>query len=127
MTDIVVDASLVLAAIFQEPGYEALLSLREPALLSSVNLAETRTRLVDHGFDRRSIDTSLSLVNVQVVDFDAEQAAISAELRPATKAAGLSLGDRACLSLAQKRDAVALTTDRIWANVKTPVKVRVVR
>ncbi len=127
MSETVVDASVVLAAILQEPGHEALLDLHEPALLSAVNLAETRARLVDSGFDRQSIDASLGLVNVQIVDFDAEQAAISADLRLATKPAGLSLGDRACLALAQKRDAVALTADRAWASVKTPVTVRLVR
>lgn len=127
MSDAVVDASVVLAAILQEPGHEVLLNLREPALLSTVNLAETRSRLSDHGFDRQSIDVSLSLVNVRVVDFDAEQAEISADLRRATKPAGLSLGDRACLALAQKYDAVALTADRAWATVKTSVTVRVVR
>ena len=127
MAEVVIDASVLLAAILGEPGNDALADLGEPALLSAVNLAETRARLVDRGFDRRSVNESISLFNVQVVDFDAEQAAISADLRPATRAAGLSLGDRACLALAQKRGAVALTADRAWAGINTPVEVRVVR
>lgn len=127
MSDVVLDASVLLAAILEEPGHEALLELRDPALLSAVNLAEARARLVDRGFDQRSIDISVELVNVRIVDFDAEQAAISASLRPATRAAGLSLGDRACLALALQRDALAMTTDRAWADVRTPVDVRVVR
>ena len=127
MGDIVVDASVVLAAILGEPGHEALLDLHEPALFSAVNLAEARARLADRGFDRQSIDASLGLVNMEVVDFDAEQAVISADLRPATRAAGLSLGDRACLALAQQRGAVALTADRAWAGVDTPVDIQVVR
>jgi PIN domain nuclease of toxin-antitoxin system len=127
MSEIVVDASVVLAAVLGEPGHEALLDLHEPALLSAVNLAEARTRLADNGFDRQSIDTSIGLVNVHVVDFDAELAAISADLRPATKAAGLSLGDRACLALARKRGAIALTADRAWAGVRAQVEIRFVR
>lgn len=127
MSEIVLDASVLLAAILEEPGHEAVLELREPALLSAVNLAEARARLVDRGFDRESIDTSMSLLNMQIVDFDAELAAISADLRPATRAAGLSLGDRACLALARKRGAIALTADRTWARIETPVQVRVVR
>jgi PIN domain nuclease of toxin-antitoxin system len=127
MSDTVVDASVVLAAILKEPGHEAFLDLREPALFSAVNLAEARARLADRGFDRRSIDASLGLVNVEIVDFDAEQAVISADLRPATRAAGLSLGDRACLALAQQRGAVALTADRAWAGVDAPVAIQVVR
>jgi PIN domain nuclease of toxin-antitoxin system len=127
MTEVVLDASIVLAAILEEPGHEAVLELRAPALLSAVNLAEARSRLADHGYDRQSIDTSIGLFNMRIVDFDAELAAISADLRLATRSAGLSLGDRACLALAQKRGAVALTTDRAWAKVNTPVEVRVVR
>jgi PIN domain nuclease of toxin-antitoxin system len=127
MSEIVLDASVVLAAILEEPGHEAVLELHEPALLSTVNLAEARARLVDHGFDRHAIDASIGLLNMQIVDFDTELAVISADLRPATRAAGLSLGDRACLALAQKRGAVALTADRAWASLDTPISVRVVR
>ena len=127
MSEIVLDASVVLAAVLEEPGHEAVLELRDAALLSAVNLAEARSRLADHGFNRQSIDTSMGLLNITIVDFDAEQAAISADLRATTRAAGLSLGDRACLALAQQRGGVALTADRAWARIDAPVEVRVVR
>ncbi|KAB2876029.1 MAG: type II toxin-antitoxin system VapC family toxin [Bauldia sp.] len=127
MSEIVLDASVVLAAILEEPGHEVMLELRDAALMSAVNLAEARTRLIDHGYDRQSIDTSIGLLNIKVIDFDTELAVMSAELRPATRAAGLSLGDRACLALALKLGAVALTADRAWAGIETAVEVRVVR
>lgn len=127
MSDVVLDASAVLAAILEEPGHEAVLELRERALFSAVNLAEARARLSDYGFDSRSIDTSIGLFNLEVVDFDARQAVASADLRPATRSAGLSLGDRACLALASQRGAVAVTADRAWATVRVPVEVRVIR
>jgi ribonuclease VapC len=127
MAEVVLDASVLLAAILEEPGHEAVLELSDPALLSAVNLAEARSRLVDHGFDRKAIDTSIGLFNMTIIDFDAELADISADLRPSTRSAGLSLGDRACLALAQKRGAVALTADRAWARIDVPVEIRVVR
>jgi PIN domain nuclease of toxin-antitoxin system len=127
MSDVVLDASVLLAAVLEEPGHEAMLALRDPGLVSAVNLAEARARLADAGYDRPSIDTSIGLLNIAVIDFDAEQAVMSADLRPSTRPAGLSLGDRACLALAQKRSAVALTADRAWARLDAPVEVRLVR
>jgi PIN domain nuclease of toxin-antitoxin system len=127
MAEVVLDASVVLAAILREPGHEAVLALRETALVSAVNVAEARSRLADHGFDRASIDASMGLVDMRVVEFDAEQAALSSDLRPATRAAGLSLGDRACLALAQQKGAMALTADRAWTDVDVAVDIRMVR
>ena len=127
MADVVLDASVVLAAILGEPGQEAVLALRETALVSAVNVAETRSRLADHGLDRAAIDASMALIDIRVVDFDAEQAALSADFRPATRPVGLSLGDRACLALARQKGAIALTADRAWAGVDVAVDIRVVR
>jgi PIN domain nuclease of toxin-antitoxin system len=83
--------------------------------------------MVDRGFDRASIDRSLAFFSFEVVPFDADQAAIAAELRRTTRSKGLSLGDRACLALAVSRGTVALTTDRIWGEIDLPVEIRVLR
>ena len=57
------------------------------------------------------------------------QAQRSAELRLATRTAGLSLGDRACLALAAELGAPALTADRSWTGIAEAagVAVQVVR
>lgn len=127
MAEVVLDASVVLAAILEEPGHESVLELRDAALISAVNVAEAQSRLFDRGFDRASIDASFGLLNMTVVDFDAELAATSADLRASTRVHGLSLGDRACLALAVQREAVALTTDRAWAKLDSDFDIRVVR
>jgi ribonuclease VapC len=127
VADVVLDASVVLAAVFKEPGYEALLELDERPFVSTVNLAEVRARLSNRGLDRPAIDTALGFVKMTAVDFTNEHATLSADLRPTTRGAGLSLGDRACLALAQKRGAIALTADRAWAGIDASVDVRVVR
>jgi PIN domain nuclease of toxin-antitoxin system len=127
MAEVVLDASVVLAAVFKERGHEAVLELTGVPLVSTVNVAEVRTRLADKGLDRSAIDAALGFVRMAFVDFTVDHAAISADLRASTRSAGLSLGDRACLALAQERGAVALTADRAWSNVGTPVEVRVVR
>ena len=55
------------------------------------------------------------------------QAYIAASLRPATRAKGLSLGDRACLALAIERGVPALTADRAWMELDVGVDVRLIR
>jgi PIN domain nuclease of toxin-antitoxin system len=127
MVDVVLDASVILAAVFGERGHEAVLALRQTAIASTVNIAEARARLADHGLDREAIDRSLDLINMRAVDFDEDQAILSSDLRRSTRNLGLSLGDRACLALAIQRKAVAYTADRAWANATLPVEVRMVR
>ncbi len=46
-----------------------------------------------------------------------KQAQLSAALRTTTRAAGLSLGDRACLALACERGLPAVTAERRWPDV----------
>jgi PIN domain nuclease of toxin-antitoxin system len=48
-------------------------------------------------------------------------------LRDATRALGLSSGDRACLALAQSLGAVALTADRSWSRLNLDIAIEVIR
>jgi PIN domain nuclease of toxin-antitoxin system len=123
----VYDASVILAIILRERGHEPWIPREQAAVASAVNIAEARSRLSDRGFDRPSIDAALRYINLDVVDFDGEQAVLSADLRPATRKAGLSLGDRACLALAMQMNAVAYTADRAWTTIDLPVDVQAIR
>jgi PIN domain nuclease of toxin-antitoxin system len=79
---------------------------------------------------RQSLEDTIAEVArlpVRVVEYDAGQAHITASLRPATKPLGLSLGDRACLSLALARQAAVLTGDRDWCKLKLGVEVLLFR
>jgi ribonuclease VapC len=59
--------------------------------------------------------------------FDAEQAKAAASLRKATRDAGLSLGDRACLALRIKAGLPVRTAERAWATLKMDVSIRLIR
>ncbi|HVV94392.1 MAG TPA: type II toxin-antitoxin system VapC family toxin [Hyphomicrobiales bacterium] len=122
----VLDASVVLAIVQGEPGHELFVDAG-PGLVSTVNLAEVRARLSDRGVDRGGIDVALSYIDLHYVDFDVEQAEISSDLRPLTRGAGLSVGDRACLALAMQKNVTAYTADRAWTSIDLPVPIKLIR
>lgn len=126
-TEGVFDASVILAIIQQEPGYEEFLDMAFGGLTSTVNLAEARGKLSDRGLDRKAIDEAIGYINLSPIAFDEEQAQISSDLRPSTKMAGLSLADRACIALAVQRSAIVYTADQVWAEVKVPVEIKLIR
>lgn len=62
-----------------------------------------------------------------VVPADKALAQIAARLRAATAEAGLSLGDRFCLELAQRDGLPAWTSDQNWKKIADFAEVRVLR
>lgn len=69
----------------------------------------------------------MAQLDLEVVPVDRDQATLSGLMRNKTRGADLSLGDRMCLALAIKRDGIALTTDRAWAELDLKVTVEVAR
>lgn len=127
MTRTVLDASVVLAVVQGEPGHERILQLAEPGCISTVNLAEARSKLADKGLDAETIELTLGMVRKSVFDFTDDDSKAVAVLRAGTRAEGLSLGDRACLALAQRLGAVALTADKSWSRLSLPVEIQLIR
>lgn len=120
---IVLDASAILALMYQEPGGEAVPSHLPGSLLSAVNLSEVVTKSVDAGMTLEEANMALSGFPFEIMAFDAEQAYLAASLRPATKSQGLSLGDRACLALGFKMGLPVLTAERKWEACDVGVKI----
>lgn len=120
----VLDSSAVMAIMFGEPGQDAVLATLPGALLSSVNLAEIVSTLAGRGVDAGVAENAVRRLGVDIVDFSAAHARVAGQLRPQTKAAGLSLGDRACIALGIERQAEILTTDRAWATIETPATIQ---
>jgi PIN domain nuclease of toxin-antitoxin system len=98
-------------------------------VISSVNMAEVGARLLDLGLPFRELERGIAQFNVGVVDFNQEQALASAALRAVTRSAGLSLGDRACIALAQLMQGCVVTSDRAWLDIAeaTQIKVLMIR
>ena len=117
MTIAVLDASAVLALLFGEIGADAVRPRVRGGLISTVNLAEVLAKLVDKGVPAEEAARAIDMLGMEAVPLSVEQAQLSAALRPITRAAGLSLGDRACLALARERGLPAVTAERRWPEV----------
>ncbi len=117
----------MLAFLFRETGHEVVAGLLPQSAISTVNLAETLTRFEQDGKDSRLVLSQLQLAPIEIVDFTVPQALLAARLAPLTRPLGLSLGDRACLALAQERGWTALTCDRAWSQLTMGISIRVIR
>jgi PIN domain nuclease of toxin-antitoxin system len=123
----VLDASAVLAHLHGEEGSERVIAaIKEGALMSAVNLSEVVARLTDRGLSEEAIGSSIGLLGVPCVPFDEGAAYAAGLLRPGSRAAGLSLGDRACLALGRERNLPVLTADRAWSGLDLGTGIEVV-
>jgi ribonuclease VapC len=123
----VVDSSVVLAVVYNEPGWETALEYLDGAVLSSVNLTEVQGKLVGRGMPSDAAWETVVHVVSEFELFDAEQGRIAGDLILKTREYGLSLGDRACLALGVKLGLPVYTMDRAWKGLKVGVKVHVLR
>jgi len=129
----VLDASALLAVVFEESGARRVETvLHTGALMSAVNWAETLSRMVERGVVVDDAVPALraqveALGTLRVVPFDEAQGREVARLRPLTRSLGLSLGDRACLALGRLHGLPVLTTDRDWRSLRLSIRIEVIR
>ena len=127
MNQTVLDATAMLALLNDEPGAGTVTSLLSHAVISTVNLAEVVGKLAEAGMPEGTIKAMLGELGVMVMPFDEDLAFRTGFLRPATSDYGLSLGDRACLSLGQHLRRPVLTADRMWKTLKLNVEIQMIR
>jgi ribonuclease VapC len=127
MANAVLDSSAVLAVLNAEPGADLVIAALDDALLSTVNYAEVITKIVERGGTYKEAEAALQLITATIVDFDIALAQRTGALRAETLKRGLSLGDRACLSLAEREGVPAITGDRSWVGAVSSVEVRLIR
>ena len=124
---VVVDASAVLTILNEEPGMTVVVEVLPLAVIGAVNISEAVAKLADGGMPGPEIQEAIEGLRLDVVPFDAELALAAGLLRPLTRLAGLSLGDRACLALGMRLHVPVLTADRSWAGLDLDVEVRLLR
>ena len=113
----VLDSTAVIALLYAEPGHKYVQEVLDKSAVSAVNLAEVVNKLAQRGPSSEAVRESLFRLELRVEDWSEDLAYRSAEFSPFSKSHGLSLGDRACLTLAKQLRATAVTSDRAWRRV----------
>lgn len=126
-TKIVIDASAIIAFIFNEPGGDKVLQFISSASISSVNLSEVVTDVLKRGVDISETRKRLSQLPLEIIPFDAELAYEAAGLEKYRKSHNLSFGDRACLSTGLKLNRKIVTADTKWGTLPLSVDIEVIR
>lgn len=127
MTQYVVDASALLAAIHNETGGDYVQQRIQDCVVSSVNWSEVLQKLERAGADVNTIEQGLKALGLAVVDFTEQDAQLAAALWLVAKKLGLSLADRACLALGARLRASVITADRVWSEGEFGVEVVLIR
>ena len=127
MDSVVLDASAALAVFMGEPGDDVVKAHVPGASMSAVNVAEVVGKLSASGMTEVEVRAAIATLGVEVVSFDEELAFATGMLGPLTRDSGLSLADRACLTLARARRVAALTADRTWADLDVGVEIQLIR
>ena len=109
------DASALLALVFNEPGQEKVSAVINRAYVHSVNVAEVVGKLMREGVSRAEAEQTIEELDLEIdEELPAHQAALSGELVAKTRQQGLSLGDCICLTVAASNGSIAVTADRMW-------------
>jgi len=128
MSKAALDASAILAYLFNERGAERLTpEILADALVSTVNLAEVQTKLVKLGRSTEDAWIDAHSLGTLAVPYTSEHARIAGDLITQTEKYGLSLGDRSCLALAIALNAPVYTTEQIWRDLKVGIPIHVIR
>ncbi|RWN56049.1 type II toxin-antitoxin system VapC family toxin [Mesorhizobium sp.] len=123
----VMDSSAALAILLDEKGTDVALGFAPDAQFSSVNAAEIIAKLIDKGRSMEEAADDLASLGMPVAAFDEMMGIAAGQLRELTRHRGLSLGDRACLALAIRENAIAVTADRGWGDLDIGCKIELIR
>jgi PIN domain nuclease of toxin-antitoxin system len=124
---VVLDVSALLAYLRAEPGSDGVDGLLGVAGITSVNWAEVVQKSLAAGVEVEGLREDLEALGLVVAPCSAGDADTAARLWLQTRHLGLSLGDRACLSLGLRLNLPVLTCDRVWAELGLPLTIQLLR
>jgi ribonuclease VapC len=111
----VIDASVVLAWLQDEPGSDMAERHMVEGIIGAANWSEVLQKARQHGAQPGLVARLLTSFGLQVVDVTAEDAERAADLWLSGSTS--SLADRLCLALGLRLDFTVVTTDSAWRSI----------
>jgi PIN domain nuclease of toxin-antitoxin system len=127
MSDVILDASPIIAFLKPESGAEYVEPIIYSATVSALVYAEVAGWLTLQGYPAGAVSDTLTAFDFSIADFDERRALAAGLLIARTRHSGLSLADRACLTLAMELKLPIITADRAWADLDLGVEIRLIR
>lgn len=126
MSKCILDSSALLALLMDEKGSDIIMDKIDYAIMSSVNYAEV-IEILSRKMEITEVSGMLQKLITHIEPFNQEDAINAGKLHQLTKQHGLSLGDRACISLGRKLGLEVYTADKIWSKIAVNVKIIIIR
>ena len=123
----VLDASALLAYLKDETGGDIVREVLSSATISTVNWAEVVQKAIALETDVDGMLEEMQELGLKIEPFTVEDGEKAGRLWTETKQYGLSLGDRACLSLGLRLEATVLTSDCAWNQLDVGVDIELIR
>jgi ribonuclease VapC len=125
----VLDASAVLAWLFQEHGGQLVDRMLEHGALSTVNLAEVLYRSDEAGLANDGLDDDLKALGLRIVPFTDGEARLVPGIRHAARRQGrrLSLADCCCLATGVYLNLPVVGGDRAWEPLRLGINIHPIR
>lgn len=121
----VVDASVVLAWLQDEPGADDAEPMLMDGVIGAVNWSEVLQKARQHGAPAEVVGRLLASFGLKVVDVTRADAAVAAELW--RRSSRLSIADRLCLALGVRLAVPIATGDAAWAGALDSPAIVVIR
>lgn len=129
MVRCVLDASAVLAWVFDERGADIVEKVLGESVLSTVNLAEVLYRCDEEGMNTTGLEEDLGSLGLDLVPFEVADARLAEEVRRVGRheRLRLALGDCCCMATAIRLNLPVISGDRAWERLQLGVEVRLFR
>ena len=123
----VLDSSAVIAYLKGERGAALVRKIIHNTIMLTVNLAEVLQWGIRNGRDIEQLPARLNRTGLVLINYTPTHAFETGRMYLSTYPLNISLGDRACLSLAKTLGVPAYTADTGWEHLNIGAEVRLIR